>query len=68
MKNALHFVCFKDDAYFRAMKIFGKPDFVHRHYDKRCVAEIMEGDTVVFASGDETQPIFPYTYDDSAYF
>jgi hypothetical protein len=68
MQNALHFVGFKDDAFNRAVRVFGRPDFVHRHYDRRCLAEIMDGDTVVFASGDDAQPVFPWTYDDSAFF
>ena len=66
MNHALHFVGFRDDAYQRAVRVFGYPDFVHRHYDRRCVAEIAEGDTVIFATGNETQPVARYTFDDSA--
>ncbi len=65
---AIHFVGFKDDAYLRAQRVFGKPDFVHRFWDHRAVAEVVEGDVVVFATGDEHQPIWPYAYDDSAFF
>lgn len=53
MQNALHFVRFKDDTYLRAARVFGRPDFIHRHWDRRAVAEVMEGDTVVFSEGDE---------------
>jgi hypothetical protein len=66
VRHALHFVGFRDDAYLRAIRVFGRPDFIHRHYDRRCVAEIAEGDTMVFATGDETQPVIPFTFDDSA--
>lgn len=65
---AVHFVGFKDDAYFRAQRVFGKPDFVHRFWDHRAVAEVFEGDVVIFAEGDEHQPIHPWSYDDSAFF
>jgi hypothetical protein len=66
MKNATHFVRFSDSAQFRrAVHVFGKPDFVHRLWDRRAVAEVFEGDRVVFAKGDETQPVSEFTWDDS---
>lgn len=68
MTNALHFVNFRGDEYTRAIRVFGRPDFVHHEYDRRAIAEIMPGDTVVFARGDDAQPVFQYTYDDSAHF
>jgi len=46
--NSLHFVGFRGDEYFRAIKVFGEPTFIHICHDKRAVAEFMEGDTVVF--------------------
>jgi hypothetical protein len=64
----IHFVRFKDDAYLRAQKVFGKPGFVHRFWDIRAVQEVAPGDTVVFAEGDESQPVWPWPYDDSAFF
>lgn len=64
----LHFVGFKDDRYHNAVKTFGRPDFIHRFWDQRAIAEVMPGDVVIFAEGDEHQPVSPYTYDDSASF
>ena len=68
MKNATHFVGFKDDRYTRAQRVFGRPDFVHRFWDERARAEVFEGDRVIFAEGDESQPVRPHAYDDSAHF
>lgn len=68
MKNAFHFVGFKDDRVWNALRIFGRPDFWHRIYDQRAVVEIFDGDTILFASGDETQPVREFTHDDSAMF
>lgn len=65
MHNALHFVGFKDDRIFNAIKIFGKPDFWHRVYDARTLQEIFEGDKIVFATGDENQPLKEFTWNDS---
>jgi hypothetical protein len=45
----LHFVGFRDDAYNRAVRVFGKPHFVHRSLDLRALTDIAPGDTVVFA-------------------
>jgi hypothetical protein len=48
--GALHFVGFSDDRYWAAVKVWGKPDFFHRVWDHRAVGDIVDGDTVVFAS------------------
>ncbi len=66
--QALHFVGFKDDRYWNAVRVWGRPDFVHRFWDVRASHEIAPGDKVVFASGDEHSPLNPFAYDDSAYF
>ena len=64
----LHFVGFKDDRYLTALKYFGQPDFVHRFWDSRARAEIVEGDVTIFADKDETKPLSQYSYDDSSFF
>ena len=64
----LHFVGFKDERYWNAVKTFGKPDFVHRHWDYRAQCEVCEGDVAVFANGNELDLPTVYAYDDSAYF
>ena len=43
--------------------IFGKDDFIHRHWDYKALVEIMPGDTVVFGCA-LTEPKV-YSYDDS---
>ena len=66
MKNATHFVGFKDDRFVTAVRTFGRPDFVHRFWDRRAVAEVCPGDRVIFADRDEFQPVNDFTFDDSA--
>lgn len=63
----LHFVRFKDDRFYNAVKTFGPPDFIHRFWDRRAVDEIAPGDVVIFAEGDEMQPVNPISFDDSAF-
>jgi hypothetical protein len=50
------------------VKTFGKPDFVHRFWDRRARDEVAPGDVVFFAEGDETQPVREFAFDDSANF
>jgi len=68
MKNATHFVGFKDERFHAAMRAFGRPDFIHRFWDVRAKLEIAPGDRVIFADKDENQKINEYTFDDSANF
>lgn len=50
-----HFVGFRDDRYWNAVRVFGLPDFIHRGWDLRARREIAPGDFVVFAEGCEGQ-------------
>lgn len=71
-KSCLHFVGFKDpritkdERYDRARRVFGPPDLLHRGWDMRARREIMDGDTIVFATGDYRQEPRAHSFDDSA--
>ena len=45
---AVHFVGFRGDEYWSAVKVFGKPDFVHLINDRRMRGDFAEGDVVIF--------------------
>ncbi len=60
---ALHFVGFKDDHVHAARKIFGEPDFYHRRWDVRALADVAPEDTVIFAG--EWTPPSEHAWDDS---
>jgi hypothetical protein len=62
---ALHFVGFKDDRVWNALRVFGPPDFWHRSWDARARAEIVEGDIAVFATGSIEDEPKPNAWDDS---
>lgn len=71
---AVHFVGFKDPRldkdprYDNAVKVFGRPDFLHRKWDARAKfggEYDPQNDFFVFADGDENQPVYPHTVDDS---
>ena len=63
MDNAIHFIGFRDDRVFNAIRVWGRPDFWHRRWDARAIAEIMPGDKVVFA--DPVGEPNPNAWDDS---
>lgn len=65
---AVHFIGFRDDRYWSAVKVFGLPDIFHRIWDTRARAEIAEGDVVVFAKGTDSAPPSPYAFNDSEFF
>jgi hypothetical protein len=56
MRPCVHFVGFRDERYWNAVAVFGRPDFIHKVWDRRSQREIGEGDLIVFATGDESQP------------
>jgi hypothetical protein len=68
MTGRLHFVGFRDDRYWVALRVFGAPDFVHRYWDHRARLEAVPGDTVVFAYGTEQRECSRYSFDDSMHF
>lgn len=63
-RSCIHFVGFRDDRYWSAVRVFGLTDFVHRGWDTRARREIAAGDVIVFATGDEHQAMPVRTFDD----
>ena len=66
MHHATHFIGFREGGcrWWAAVRAFGQPDFVHRVWDARAVAEVMPGDRAVFACPER---IRAHAYDDSAH-
>ena len=60
----IHFVGFRDDRYWNAVRVWGLPDFIHPGWDTRANREIADCDTVVFATGDGSNPPTPFTFAD----
>lgn len=69
---AVHFVGFRTgDQYHNAIKVFGRPDFIHRSWDVRAKFSgewDPDHDIFVFAKGTENDDPSPYAFDDSAVF
>lgn len=62
--RSVHYVGFRDDRFLSAYRIFGGPRIIHRIWDQRAAREIGEDDIVVFANGDEHQPISRFNGND----
>lgn len=54
---SVHYVGFRDDRYWNAYRIFGGPRVIHRRWDFYATRDVGPGDVVIFAQGDETQPL-----------
>ncbi len=68
--NMLHFVGFRDGSQlWRAMQIFGIPDFIHIKWDSRAAfgGERDDSDIFIFAQGTiDSDPDMVHTVDDSS--
>jgi len=62
--GALHFVGFRGDEYGRAVRLFGRPDFIHIGWDRWARAEVMTGDTALFACGTAEDGPSAYSFPD----
>ena len=60
----VHFVGFKDDRYWNAVRAFGMPHYIHRGWDLRARRELAGTDLVVFADGPHDQEPRVRSYDD----
>jgi len=52
----VHFVGFRDDRYWNAVRVFGPPDMIHRNWDVYASDDVDAGDIVVHAEGEWTLP------------
>lgn len=60
----VHYIGFRGDEFARARRLFGGPVFIHRRWDARARRDIGPDDVVIFAEGDETQPLSRSNGDD----
>jgi hypothetical protein len=64
MNPLTHFVGFRDDRYWNAIKVWGKPVFIHRGWDMRALRDIADCDAVIFADGPHDQKPRVKSYND----
>lgn len=64
-RPVVHFVGFRGEEYWSAVKVWDLPDFIHMAFDRRAAIEIQPGDTVIFATGEHDQPPAPFSFADT---
>lgn len=62
--RCVHYVGFRDDRFLNAYRVFGGPRIIHRLWDQRAIREIGEDDLIIFANGDEHQPVSKFNGND----
>ena len=62
--RTVHYVGFRDDRYWHAYRIWGGPRMFHKVWDRRARRDIGPDDVVIFAEGDEHQPLARWNGDD----
>ncbi len=60
----VHYVGFRGDEYGRARRLWGGPAFIHRKWDRRAQRDVGPDDLVIFATGDEHQPLAQFNGED----
>jgi hypothetical protein len=65
-RPALHFICFTGEEYHSAVRIWGRPNFIHRLSDANAKREIAPGDLAIFARGTDEDLLAPLSFNDSA--
>jgi hypothetical protein len=65
MQVHVHFVGFRTDSqYWAAVRVWGKPDFVHKWHDHRMYGDVGEHDILVFANKETPDFVHAYTWQD----
>ena len=64
LTRCIHYVGFRDDRYLNAYRVFGGPRIIHRVWDQRAARDIGPNDIVIFAYGDEHQPLSQFNGND----
>lgn len=64
MIRCVHFIGFRGEEYWSAVKVFGRPHFIHIGWDRRAAREIGDADVVVFANGHGEAPPRERNYPD----
>ena len=64
VRPCVFFVGFRGDEFWSAVRVWGRPDFICRGWDRRAQRDIAPGDTVVFARGDSDQEPSFFSFND----
>ena len=64
LRRCVHFVWFRGDEYWSAIRVWGPPEYVHIGWDKRAWRDVHPDDIVIFARGAADQQPRERTFND----
>lgn len=64
MKISVHFIGFRGEEYWNAVKVFGIPDFIHLIHDHRMYGDVGPDDVLVFGPKADPGTISIYSWQD----
>ena len=60
----VHFIGFRGEEYWSAVKVWGFPDFIHSWHDNRMYGDVGDNDILVFAGKSDPKEVSEYTWQD----
>jgi len=60
----VHFIGFRGEEYWSAVKVWGFPDFVHKWHDNRMYGDVGDNDILIFAGKSDPKEVSEYTWQD----
>ena len=60
----VHFIGFRGEEYWSAVRVFGSPDFIHLTHDPRMYGDVGEDDVLVFGSRADPDVVSVYSWQD----
>jgi len=64
VKPHVHFIGFRGEEYWSAVKIFGVPDFIHLIHDNRLYGDVGEHDILIFGPKADPYRISQFSWQD----
>jgi hypothetical protein len=64
MQRHIHFIGFRGEEFWSAVKVWGQPDFVHMIHDARMYGDVGPDDTLVFGPKASPDIISQYSWQD----
>ena len=62
--TSIHFIGFRGEEYWSAVRVWGRPDFVHLIHDHRLYGDVGQDDVLIFGPKADPLIISAYSWQD----
>ena len=62
--TSIHFIGFRGEEYWSAVRVWGRPDFVHLIHDHRLYGDVGQDDVLIFGPKADPTIISAYSWQD----